>query len=124
MEKGIGKGQVRLLKLQIQQRFGTLPAEFEERLQTAINPVLLDEAVHRMVQVVHAEQIPITRRSCSRTNRYCGDAFDSSPPIQRSLCGDSHHLLSTQRSIHEWRFCGRDGAPSAVRDRCRNYRSL
>ena len=35
MEKGIGKGQARLLKLQMQQRFGPLPVEAEARLRDA-----------------------------------------------------------------------------------------
>ena len=35
MEKGIGKGQARLLKLLIQQRFQTVPVEVEARLQAA-----------------------------------------------------------------------------------------
>ena len=35
MEKGIGKGQARLLNRLIQQRFGALPPELEARLQAA-----------------------------------------------------------------------------------------
>ncbi len=35
MEQGIGKGQSQLLRLQIQQRFGALPADLEARLQGA-----------------------------------------------------------------------------------------
>jgi hypothetical protein len=35
IEKGVGKGQARLLKLQIQQRFGVVPAEVDVRLHAA-----------------------------------------------------------------------------------------
>jgi hypothetical protein len=56
MEKGIGTGQARLLKLQIQQRFGPLPREVEARLQEA-PPEQLEAWALRVLSAASLEEV-------------------------------------------------------------------
>jgi len=56
MEKGIGKGQARLLKLLIQQRFGPLPEAVDARLQTAA-PEQLDAWALQVLDAASLEEV-------------------------------------------------------------------
>jgi len=56
IEKGVGKGQARLLKLQIQQRFGVVPEEVDVRLQAA-TPEQLDAWALRVLSAPTLEAV-------------------------------------------------------------------
>ena len=56
MEKGIGKGQARLLKLLIQQRFGPLPEAVDARLRTAA-PEQLDAWALQVLDAACLEEV-------------------------------------------------------------------
>jgi len=56
MEKGIGQGQAKLLKLQIQQRFGPLPMEVETRLRDA-PPEQLEAWALRVLEAASLDEV-------------------------------------------------------------------
>jgi hypothetical protein len=56
MEKGIGQDQAKLLKLQIQQRFGPLPMEVETRLRDA-PPEQLEAWALRVLEAASLDEV-------------------------------------------------------------------